>query len=124
MICIINTPSRVPDYYFTQWLTMTRHDSVFRALADPTRREMIRLLATREQTVTEIAAPFQMSPAVASKVIKVPERAGRFHRTVRGGKHLCRLDPKALAAIHEWIRFYERFRTERIDALERERKQV
>jgi len=97
-----------------------RLDNIFRALADPTRREMIRLLAARERTVTELAAPFQMSLAAASKHIKVLERAGLLHRTVRGRKHICRLNPDALAAVHEWIRFYEGFWTERLDALERE----
>jgi DNA-binding transcriptional ArsR family regulator len=95
-------------------------DNVFRALADPTRREMVRQLATQERTVTELAAPFQMSLAAVSKHIKALERAGLIHRTVRGRTHICRLDPRSLAAAHEWLSFYKRFWTERLDALERE----
>lgn len=95
-------------------------DHIFHALADPTRREMLRRLATREHTVTDLAAPFKMSLAAASKHIKVLEEAGLLQRTIRGRTHTCRLDPKSLAAAHEWIRFYERFWTNRLDALERE----
>lgn len=97
-----------------------RLDNIFHALADPTRREMVRQLATQERTVTELAAPFQMSLAAASKHIKVLEGAGLLHRTVRGRTHLCRLDPEALAVVREWIRFYERFWSIQLDALERE----
>jgi DNA-binding transcriptional ArsR family regulator len=93
-------------------------DSVFHALADPTRRAMLRSLAVQERTVTELAEPFQMSLAAASKHVKTLERAGLVQRTVQGRTHVCRLDPKPLADAHEWIRFYERFWNERLDALE------
>ncbi|WP_309122604.1 metalloregulator ArsR/SmtB family transcription factor [Paenibacillus sp.] len=96
-----------------------RLDSVFHALADPTRREMIRQLADRERTVSELAAPFDMSLAAASKHIKVLEGAGLLSRTVRGRTHLCRLDAESLASVYEWIGFYERFWTKQFDALER-----
>lgn len=97
-----------------------RLDNVFHALADPTRREMVRRLATQERTVTELAAPFPMSLAAASKHIKVLEEAGIIHRTVQGRTHICRLDPAALAVAHKWLRFYERFWALQLDALERE----
>ena len=95
-------------------------DSIFHALADHTRREMLRSLSRQERTVSELAAPFQMSLAAASKHVKVLERAGLILRTVRGRTHICRLAPEPLADAHEWLRFYERFWNERLDALERE----
>lgn len=97
-----------------------RLNNVFRALADPTRREMIRRLAIQDLTVTELATPHQMSLAGASKHIKVLEEAQIIQRTVRGRTHICRLDPAALASAHEWIRFYETFWNEQLDTLERE----
>jgi len=97
-----------------------RLNRVFRALADPTRREMIRRLATQDLTVTELAEPYQMSLAGASKHIKVLEDAQLIHRSVRGRMHICSLDPATLASVHEWIRFYESFWNEQLDALERE----
>lgn len=95
-----------------------RLDRVFHALTDPTRRHMLRSLAARERTVGELAQPFRMSLAAASKHVKVLEGAGLVRRTVQGRTHFCRLDPKPLAGAAEWIRFYERFWSERLDALE------
>jgi DNA-binding transcriptional ArsR family regulator len=95
-------------------------DSIFHALADGTRRDMLRSLALQERTVGELAAPFQMSLAAASKHVQVLERAGLLQRTIRGRTHICRLAPAPLAAAHDWLRFYEQFWNERLDALERE----
>jgi DNA-binding transcriptional ArsR family regulator len=94
-------------------------NSIFHALGDATRRKMLRDLAGRERTVSELAEPFSISLAAASKHIKVLESAGLIRREVRGRTHLCRLDPGPLASAHEWLSFYEGFWTERLDALER-----
>lgn len=96
----------------------TTLDLVFRALADPTRRRMLRSLASRERTVSELAQPFRMSLAAVSKHIRALEDAGLIRRTVRGRTHYCRLHPKPLSTAHEWLRFYEQFWNERLDALE------
>jgi DNA-binding transcriptional ArsR family regulator len=93
-------------------------DRVFHALADPTRRRMLRSLASGERTVGELAEPFQMSLAAASKHIRVLEQAGLVRRTVQGRTHYCRLNPKPLSSAHEWLSFYERFWSERLEALE------
>lgn len=95
-----------------------RLDRVFHALTDPTRREMLRSLAARERTVSELAEPFRMSLAAASKHVKVLERAGLVRRTVQGRTHFCRLDPKPLAGAAAWLRYYERFWGERLGLLE------
>src|SRR5216684_1064667 len=93
-------------------------NSVFHALGDATRRRMLRELALGERTVGELAEPFAISLAAASKHIKVLENAGMIRREVRGRTHLCRLDPGPLASAHEWLSFYERFWTSRLDVLE------
>ena len=92
-------------------------DAVFHALADPTRRGMLHRLAAQECTVGELAAPFRMSLAAASKHVRVLEQAGLVRRTVRGRRHICRLAPAPLAGAHEWLRFYEQFWAGRLDAL-------
>ena len=92
--------------------------AVFRALGDPTRREMLRRLSAGEQSVGELAQPFRMSLAAASKHVKVLERAGLVRRTVRGRTHHCRLDAARLADAQRWIAFYRRFWNERLDALD------
>ena len=94
-------------------------DTVFHALGDATRRRMLRELVSGERTVSQLAEPFAMSLAAASKHIKVLENAGLIHREVRGRTHLCRLDPGPLASAHQWLSFYERFWIDRLDALER-----
>jgi DNA-binding transcriptional ArsR family regulator len=97
-----------------------RLDAVFHALADPTRRGMLHSLAVGERSIGELAAPFRMSFAGASKHVKVLERAGLVHRTVEGRTHRCRLAPAPLEGALDWLRFYERFWTDSLDALERE----
>src|SRR2546430_10103333 len=93
-------------------------NSVFHALGDVTRRHMLRDLAGGERTVSQLAEPFAISLAAASKHIKVLENAGLLRREVRGRTHLCRLDPGPLASAHEWLSFYERFWSSRLDLLE------
>lgn len=92
---------------------------VFHALGDPTRRAMLRSLAGGDRTVSELAEPFDMSLAAASRHIKVLESAGLIRREIRWRTHYCRLDPEPLATAHEWLAFYERFWTDRLDILDR-----
>ena len=80
---------------------------------------MLRELAREERTVGELAAPFDISLAAASKHVKALENAGLLRREVRGRTHVCRLDPGPLASAHRWLAFYERFWSDRLDVLER-----
>jgi DNA-binding transcriptional ArsR family regulator len=93
-------------------------DAVFHALSDPTRRAMLGHLAERERTIGELATPFSMSFAGASKHVRVLENAGLVTRTIRGRTHLCRLRAARLAEANAWLRRYERFWTDRLDMLE------
>src|SRR5271163_447961 len=72
-------------------------DGVFQALSDPTRRAMLRRLSARERTIGELAEPFRMSFAAASKHVRVLERAGLLRRRVEGRSHICRIVPAPLA---------------------------
>lgn len=91
---------------------------MFRALADPTRRAMLEQLAEGRRSVGELAQPFDMSLAAASKHIKVLERAGLVRREVRGRTHLCSLDARPMHGGLEWMRHYEQFWNRRLDDLE------
>lgn len=93
-------------------------DAVFHALGDATRRRMLRDLAGGARTVGQLAEPYAMSLAAASKHIKALEHAGLIRREVRGRTHLCRLDAEPLASAHQWLSVYERFWTGRLDVLE------
>ena len=93
-------------------------NSVFHALGDATRRRMLRELAGGERTVGQLAKPFAISLAAASKHIKALEKAGLIRREVHGRTHLCRLDPGPLASAQKWLSFYEHFWTDRLEVLE------
>jgi DNA-binding transcriptional ArsR family regulator len=93
-------------------------DIIFHALGDATRRQMLRELANGARTVGQLAEPFDISLAAASKHIKALESAGLIRREVRGRTHVCRLDPGPLASANEWLTFYERFWTASLDKLD------
>jgi DNA-binding transcriptional ArsR family regulator len=78
---------------------------------------MLERLAEGEQTVTELAAPYRMSLAAASKHIQALERAGLVKRTVRGRIHYVRIDPRPLARADDWLRGYEKLWDTRIERL-------
>lgn len=100
-------------------LNTERLDTIFHALGDATRRHMLLELARGERTVSQLAEPFAISLAAASKHIKSLESAGLIRREVRGRTHVCSLDPSPLASAHEWLSYYERFWTGRLDVLDR-----
>jgi DNA-binding transcriptional ArsR family regulator len=93
-------------------------DTVFHALADPTRRAMLRSLTAGERNIGQLAQPFAMSFAAASKHVKVLEGAGLVRRHVRGREHVCRIHAKPLAEADEWLRVFEAFWNDRLDGLD------
>ncbi|MCZ8313133.1 MAG: metalloregulator ArsR/SmtB family transcription factor [Magnetospirillum sp.] len=93
-------------------------DTVFHALADPTRRAILQRLSAGACSVGELAEPFEISLAAASKHIKVLENAGLLRRAVQGRTHLCSLDVGPMHAGLEWLRHYEQFWNRSLDALE------
>lgn len=94
-------------------------DTVFHALGDRTRRDMLEQLARRDCTVSELAEPFAMSLAAASKHIKVLEKAGLVTREVKGRTHRCSLEPMPLASAERWIGMYRSYWNEQLDTLEK-----
>lgn len=79
---------------------------------------MLRRLAEGERTVGQLAEPFSMSLAAASKHIKALEGAGLISREVQGRIHVCRLNAGPLSAASDWLRYYEKFWAARLDRLE------
>jgi DNA-binding transcriptional ArsR family regulator len=95
-------------------------DLTFAALADPTRRAILARLATGEATVTELAAPFEMSQPAVSKHLKVLERAGLVSMNVDAQRRPRKLEPKRLQEAVDWVeRYREIFEQsyQRLDAL-------
>ena len=93
-------------------------DHVFRALAHPARRAILRRIARGEQTVSELAAPFDMSLEAVSKHIQVLERARLLRRTRSGRVHRCRLGPAPLRDAAKVLAELAGLWNRRLDALE------
>ncbi len=93
-------------------------DAVFSALADSTRRAILRDITRREKTVGEIAQPYAMSLAAVSKHLDVLERASLIQRERRGSCRMVRLNAKPMKEAQRWLAFYENFWTNNLDALQ------
>lgn len=98
--------------------TNRRLDRVYGAIADPTRRAILRALAGGENTVGELANRFPISFNGVSKHVKVLERAGLVERRVRGREHRLRLRAEPLREAARWLEHYREFWETRLDALE------
>ena len=95
-----------------------RLDITFSALADPTRRGMLASLALGEKSIGELAEPYSMSFAGASKHVKVLEDAGLISRRKAGRTHLISIDAKPLEEAERWLRQWEKFWSVRLDRLQ------
>jgi DNA-binding transcriptional ArsR family regulator len=92
--------------------------ATFAALADPTRRAILAKLSSGQASVTELAAPFEMSLPAVSKHLKVLERAGLIARSREAQWRPCQLDAGPLKHVAGWIEHYRRFWTESFERLD------
>jgi DNA-binding transcriptional ArsR family regulator len=92
-------------------------DAVFAALADPTRRAIVARLAGGETSVSELAAPFDMSLVAVSKHLRVLEHAGLLDQRKQGRVRYCRLAPEPLRSADDWLAGYRVFWQTRLDSL-------
>lgn len=95
-----------------------RLDTIFAALADPTRRAILARLAEGEATVTELAEPFTMSLPAVSKHLKVLERAGLIARGREAQWRPCRIEAGPLKEVADWMENYRVFWDESYDRLD------
>jgi DNA-binding transcriptional ArsR family regulator len=93
-------------------------DQVYGALADPTRRAILGVLAEGETNVGSLAERFPISLNGVSKHVKVLERAGLVERTVQGREHRLRLNAEPMQEAARWLEHYRKFWNQRLDALE------
>lgn len=96
-----------------------QRNAVFRAIADPTRREILRLLTGGEHTVGEIASNFPMSRPAISKHLRLLRSAGLVVTRQEGTARICDLDAKPLRAVDDWLQDYEGFWRESLRNLKR-----
>jgi DNA-binding transcriptional ArsR family regulator len=96
-----------------------QHEAVFRAISDPTRREILGILRGGRQTVGGIARNFRMSRPAISKHLRLLHAAGLVVTEKQGTTSLCSLDAKPLRVIDEWINDYEMFWSESLNNLKK-----
>jgi DNA-binding transcriptional ArsR family regulator len=92
--------------------------TTFAALADPTRRAILARLANGEATVSELAAPFDLSLPAISKHLKVLQRAGLIEQGRQAQWRPCRLKPERLRDVADWIGQYRRHWEESFERLD------
>jgi DNA-binding transcriptional ArsR family regulator len=93
-------------------------DRVFYALANPSRRAMLRQLAAGRHNISELAQPLAMSFAGVSKHLKVMEEAGLVRRQVQGRSHVFEIDPATLETAEEWFNYYTELWEAQLDNLD------
>ncbi|NGP87088.1 ArsR/SmtB family transcription factor [Fodinibius halophilus] len=91
---------------------------VFQAIADPTRRAIIDLLANKSLPVNGVAKNFDISRPAVSKHIKILNECGLVVIRKKGRKRFCRADPRKLQEVAEWTAKYQKFWSKKLDALE------
>ncbi len=94
-------------------------DTVFSALADPTRRAILMMLLEDDMAVTDVADPFEMSLAAISKHLTILTRAGLISQEKRGRVKWCKLEPDALRDASIWMQSFGQFEAVNLDAFER-----
>lgn len=90
------------------------------AIADPTRRRIVELLAQRERTAGELVAEFDMSAPAISQHLKILREAGLITVRAEGQSRIQRLNPAGLDELGQWLEQTRRFWSRNLDALERE----
>jgi DNA-binding transcriptional ArsR family regulator len=110
-------------YHMVEHLSISRSgaqhlDLVYGAIADPTRRAILGILARGDVNVGTLAERFPISFNGVSKHVKVLEQAGLVRRRVRGREHWLRLRPQPLREASRWLEHYRGFWNRRLDALE------
>jgi DNA-binding transcriptional ArsR family regulator len=96
-----------------------RDDAVFRAIADPTRREILKLLRQGRLTVREIAANFQISRPAISKHLRLLRKASLVVSYKDGTASICGLNPKPLKTVNNWLEDYRALWGESLRSLKR-----
>lgn len=98
-------------------MTIDRSQPSFRALADPTRREILRMLAEREMTIAEVSNGFEMTRAAVKKHLVTLAEGGLITVEPRGRERVNRINPAGFAAVRDWLSFFDRFWDDRLSAL-------
>lgn len=90
---------------------------VFQAIADPTRRDVLRLLANKEKSIAEISSHYDMSRTAIVKHLNVLTEAGLVHGQKLGREKVYYLQPEPLTEVKQWLDYYEQFWNNKLSRL-------
>ncbi|MCF8240565.1 MAG: metalloregulator ArsR/SmtB family transcription factor [Melioribacteraceae bacterium] len=90
----------------------------FQAIADPSRRQILHLLSKEKLTINSLAENFEMSRPAVSKHVKILNSAGLISVESAGRERLCTLKQEGFNQLHQWLEYYEKFWTMKLNALE------
>ncbi len=100
--------------------------NAFRALADPTRRDIVRLLSEQDMTIGQLTNQFEMTRAAVKKHLTVLSDGGLITVEAKGRERINRLEPKGMAPVLDWLSYFDQFWDERLadlkEAIERNEK--
>lgn len=99
---------------------MTETFDVFRAVSDPTRREMLELLLAGDRTAAELAQPFDISQPAVSQHLRVLRESGLVQSRKLGRHRVYTLDARPIQEVADWAKYFEQFWRGRLRALGRE----
>lgn len=91
--------------------------SVFRALADPTRRDIVQMLAAQDMTIVQLTKQFDMTRAAVKKHLNVLSDGGLITYETRGRERINRLEPKGMAPVLDWFSYFDQFWDDRLNKL-------
>ena len=100
--------------------------NAFRALADPTRRDIVRLLSEQDMTIGQLTNQFEMTRAAVKKHLTVLSDGGLITVEAKGRERINRLEPKGMAPVLDWLSYFDQFWDDRLadlkEAIERNEK--
>ncbi|TCL09906.1 ArsR family transcriptional regulator [Shimia isoporae] len=96
---------------------MTDLQPVFRALGDPTRRDILRMLGETPMTIAQVSEHFDMTRAAVKKHLVVLSDGGLIHVEKRGREAINSLNATALRPVFDWVGWFDRFWDDRLEAL-------
>jgi len=91
----------------------------FRALADPTRRDILKLLAAQEMTIADVSGRFDMTRAAVKKHLSVLSDGGLITVQTRGRERINRINPAGFAPVMNWFEFFDQFWDDRLNTLKK-----
>ncbi|KIC47448.1 ArsR family transcriptional regulator [Ruegeria sp. ANG-S4] len=96
-----------------------RTQNAFRALADPTRRDIVQMLASQDMTIGQLTDRFDMTRAAVKKHLTVLSDGGLITVEARGRERINKLEPKGMAPVLDWLSFFDQFWDDRLAKLKK-----